>query len=82
MKSRYAKQWVNLQLHGEPGYLRCYIKNVGFEAGVPVYLARYEDGTTETIFVDSVFRIWSANPKKARVVDLDKRRKKRLRLVR
>lgn len=80
MKSRFLKQWVFIQLVGEDGHFKAFVKRVGYEANQEAYFVRYEDGREEPLFLGSVFRIWPVIQKKARVIKLDARRKK-LRLV-
>jgi hypothetical protein len=82
LKSRFLKQWVKIWLMGDEGYIRVLVFKMGYEAGKECYVVRYEDGVEETIFVDSVFRIIPVNPKKIRPIDFEKRRRKRLKLVR
>jgi hypothetical protein len=79
MKSRFLKQWVFIRFTQSDGYVKAFVEKVGYEANQEAYSVRYEDGSKEPIFLSSVFRIWPVNQKKAKVVDLAKRR---LKLVR
>jgi hypothetical protein len=70
MKSQFLKKWVMIQLSGEEGYFKAYIEKIGMEGDVVSYFVKYEDGTKEIIFLNSVHRIWVADQKKGKLLPL------------
>lgn len=81
IRSRYEKQWVNLQFHADGEWLKLYIRKLTHESGFECYEAMWETGDIELIFVSQVHRILPVQAKKGRVVDLNKQRMKRLKLI-
>jgi hypothetical protein len=80
-RSRFKKRWVFIQFSEDGEWQRAFIRKMGYECGFCVYDLAWEDGRTEFVFVGSVHRIVDENPKKARIVDFEKRRLKRIKLV-
>lgn len=80
-RSRFKKQWVHIQFSEDGPWIKGFVRKICKEGGYEAYDVAWEDGRTEPVFVNSIHRIVAENPKKARLVDFEKRRKKRIRLV-
>lgn len=80
-RSNFKKQWVWLQWSMDDPWEKAFIRKVTMECGFPTYDLMWEDGTRELIFVGSVHRVKLVNPKKGKLIDFSKRRKKLLRLA-
>jgi hypothetical protein len=80
-RSHHKRQWVWIQFaEGEP-WDKAYIRKVTMECSFPTYDVTWENGERELLFVGSVHRIRPVNPKKGKVIDFAKRRKKLLRIA-
>lgn len=80
-RSKFKKRWVYIQFSDDGPWMKAYIKRMTRECGFEAYEVAWENGNTEFVFVNSVHRVVEENPKKARVIDFNKRRKKVIRLV-
>ena len=80
-RSRFKKKWVFIQFSEDGEWSKAFIRKMCLESGFHAYDLAWEDGRTEIVFVGSVFRIIEEHPKKARLIDFEKRRRKRIKLV-
>lgn len=80
-RSRFKKKWVFIQFSEDGFWNKAFIRKMCLECDFAAYDLAWEDGRTEIVFVGSVHRIVAEHPKKARIVDFVKRRKKLMKLV-
>lgn len=82
MRSHYLGEWCYLTTLDSEHATKVKIEKIIKEVGNEAYVVVHTDGNRETIFANSVHRIYPVHQKKAKIIDFKKRREKRLKLVR
>ncbi len=80
-KSNFKKQWVWILFSSDDEPKKAFIRKITMECSHHCYDLTWEDGDRELVFLQSVFRIYLVHPKKGKVINFEKRRLKRLRVI-